>query len=344
MNHRDVLHAVNCIIPQSYLVGGAVRDVVMDREPKDYDFATPLLPDEIERAFKQAGRRTILTGKKHGTITGKAMVTYGDEGEWCEPMWVEVTTFRKDGSGRKPEVTFVHDITADLSRRDFTMNAIAMRPDGSLVDPFGGREDIENDLIRAVGNPTQRFKEDPLRMLRAARFVGQLGMFIEPKTFKSMKDHAHRILEVSKERWMMELDKLLVGPWATEGVEVLWQSGLMAYILPELAPQWDFEQKSPYHQLPLHEHTICVVGNSPQDVTLRWAALLHDVGKPAAQTFKRTGQANYIKHDLIGAEMVESIALRLKWSNDRRNAVKSLVMHHMDEDSPLREADLASRG
>lgn len=335
---RHIIHAVQSILGKPvYLTGGAVRDIIMDRPPKDYDLTTIMLPEEVEYAAKNAGRRVYTVGKAFGTVGFKVEVDGTYE-------YVEVTTFRKDGSGRKPDVAFVNDITADLSRRDFTMNAIAMRGDGTLIDPFGGREDIENDIIRAVGNPTQRFKEDPLRILRAARFVGQLGMFIEPATFKSMKAHAHRILEVSKERWMQELDKLLVGPWAPEGVDVLWQTGLMAYMLPELAPQKDFEQKSPYHQLPLHEHTISVVGNVQYDVTLKWAALLHDVGKPAAQTFKRDGQANYIKHDLIGAEMVESIALRLKWSNERRKAVKSLVLHHMDEDSPLREADLRSRG
>jgi tRNA nucleotidyltransferase/poly(A) polymerase len=196
------------------------EDEILGGTPSDYDYATPMLPDDIEQAVRDLGRRPVLVGKRFGTVGFK----------W-EGDWVEVTTFRSEiyGKTRKPEVEFVSTISEDLSRRDFTINAIAKRK-GKYIDPFGGREDIQNGIIRAVGNPTMRFKEDPLRMLRACRFVSQLGFTIEPDTLKSMQKHANRILSVSKERWVQELDKLLIGDNVADGLESLRESGLLKFI------------------------------------------------------------------------------------------------------------------
>ena len=204
MEHAlEVYNAVAAVVDPVYLVGGSVRDVLMGRECSDYDFTTPLVPDRIEAAVREAGRRPYLIGKKYGTVGFKA-----------DGRLVEVTTFRSEiypDDTRKPEVEFLDDLAADLARRDFTINAMAMHGE-QIIDLFGGQADIEARVIRAVGNPRERFKEDPLRMLRAARFASQLDFSVEPATTRAMERYAHRILHVARERWMAELDKLLVGP------------------------------------------------------------------------------------------------------------------------------------
>jgi putative nucleotidyltransferase with HDIG domain len=321
---------MSTFLDDCYLVGGSVRDEILGGTPSDYDYATPMLPDDIEQAVRDLGRRPVLVGKRFGTVGFK----------W-EGDWVEVTTFRSEiyGKTRKPEVEFVSTISEDLSRRDFTINAIAKRK-GKYIDPFGGREDIQNGIIRAVGNPTMRFKEDPLRMLRACRFVSQLGFTIEPDTLKSMQKHANRILSVSKERWVQELDKLLIGDNVADGLESLRESGLLKFIFPELQIQVGYNQNSPHHGLELWEHTKGVVELA--DKPLRWAALLHDVAKPFTRTDK-PDRSNYIFHDVIGADMVYGIGKRLKWSNERIQEVSDLVRYHLLEDSPLRKADKGAR-
>jgi len=192
-----MIKKVEKIISPVYMVGGAVRDTLINRTPKDYDFSTPLSPEEIENAVRKAKRKPYLIGAKFGTVGFKLKTEKGYE-------YIEITTFRhetyKSGS-RKPEVSFVKDITADLSRRDFTINAIAIRGN-RYIDPFDGREDLKNRLIRAVGKPSHRFKEDPLRMLRAGRFASQLDFTIDENIVKAVKQLNHKILEVSKERWV----------------------------------------------------------------------------------------------------------------------------------------------
>lgn len=340
----SVIDAVNAIVSPAYLVGGAVRDGLMGAEPKDYDFITPMLPDDVEQAVKAAGRHAWTAGKRFGTIGFKVDV----DGTF---HMVEVTTFRHEeyeAGCRKPRVVYVSSITDDLSRHDFTVNAMAISPKRVFIDPFGGLEDCDNHVLKAVGNPTLRFNEDPLRMLRAARFVSTKGLVVEEATYKSICKHPHRILNTSKERWMAELDKLLLGDNVDGGLCVLWSTGLMRFMLPELAPQYYMDQFTPYHDFLLHVHTAKVVNATPKDITLRWAALLHDVGKPFVQTFKPRRpdvdeQATYIKHEIVGAELVDGIAFRLKWSNQRREDVKSLVLHHLDADSPLKAADSGSQ-
>jgi poly(A) polymerase len=326
--------AVAEIVEPVYLVGGSVRDVLLGHEPHDYDFATPQEPDVVEAAVRAAGKRPYLAGKRFGTVGFKL-------GE----HFVEITTFRAESylpGSRKPVVRFVPDITYDLSRRDFTINAMARRLDGHLVDPFGGRDDLANEVIRTVGKPEERFHEDPLRMLRAARFAAQFGFSIDAMTELRADHHAHQILLVSHERWAQELDRLLVSAHPESGLNFLARSRLLNYLLPELALQVGWDQDSPYHQLPLWEHSLKTVQLVPNDIILRWAALLHDVGKPFTRTHNRRGYSNYVHHELVGAELADLIGLRLRWSNERRKHVSQLVREHLQAGSPIMAADGAA--
>ncbi|MDR2063814.1 MAG: CCA tRNA nucleotidyltransferase [Candidatus Nomurabacteria bacterium] len=333
-----VIKPVETIINPVYLVGGSVRDSQLGITPHDFDFATPLLPNEIEKRVKAAGRHAYTIGKKFGTIGFK-----------LDGKYIEVTTFRTETyseNNRKPSVEFVDDLMVDLSRRDFTINAMAIELKNNqphIIDPFGGQIDTENRLIRAVGNARERIKEDPLRMLRAARFVAQFGFNVDVDLMTQIKRRASTIYNVSRERWVTELDKLLTSKHAGQGLQVLADSNLLRYILPELWLQVGFDQNSPYHNLELWEHTKKVVDLSPNETDIRWAALFHDVGKPFAQTKNAKGYSNYIMHEIISAEIVGGIAHRLKWSKARTEAVTALVRRHMDADSPLRNADDATK-
>jgi tRNA nucleotidyltransferase (CCA-adding enzyme) len=337
---QEILLQVNKIVSPVYLVGGSVRDEIMGKEICDYDFATPLAPEVVEQKIRAVGKRPILVGKRFGTIMMR-----------IEGFNIEITSFRSENyeeGNRKPVVDFVKDISEDLKRRDFTINSLAKR-DNKVIDLFGGREDIENKIIKAVGNPTIRFKEDPLRLLRAARFASQLGFDIEPVTLKSMKKNAHHILDVSKERWTQEMDKLLMGKYVSKGLNYMWETDLFMYMIPELHLQYKYNQNSPYHHLLLHEHTNIVVENV-EGLINRWAALLHDIAKPFVRTDKLLGElkldisdmkikSNYLKHDLLGCEMVKRLGRNMKWSNERTNEVSQLVLHHLEETNPLRKAD-----
>lgn len=328
MNHSEI----ETIVSPVYLVGGAVRDELLGLEPRDFDLATPLSPDVVEATIKAAGKRVYTIGKKFGTVGIK-----------MNGQLVEITTFRHEtyeSGNRKPQVEFVQDITADLSRRDFTINAIAKRGE-RYIDPWGGRLDLLERVIKAVENPKARYKEDPLRMLRAGRFASQLEFTVESNTEAQAGKSAHKILEVSRERWMIELDKLLLTNRPSLGLQFLARTRLLNFMIPELSLQVGYDQNSPYHEFTLWEHTLQVVEGVSADVNLRWAALLHDIGKPFVRVDK-PDRSTYVKHDLLGAELVERIARQLKWSNERREAVKELVLNHMQPNSPLREADTAA--
>jgi len=326
---NEVYKKVKSIISPVYMVGGCVRDCLLNVEPKDYDFSTPHEPETIERKIREAERKPFLTGKRFGTIGVK-----------IGGHLVEITTFRTEiyqKGSRKPDVAFVRDIAADLSRRDFTINAIAMR-DGRMIDPFSGAHDIEEKRIRCVGNATSRFKEDPLRMLRAARFAAQLGFVVDDAVLRAITKLSHRILEVSKERWVGELDRLLLAPFVEQGLRCLMDTGLLNYIIPELSLQRNYDQRSRHHSHTLWEHTLRVTSQVPTDRDIRWAALLHDMAKPFVRC-DREDRSTYVKHDLLGYEMVVRLGRYLKWSNIRVTAVSELVRDHMDEGSPIREAD-----
>ena len=344
----DVLKVVSDFLPQIYGVGGMVRDDKRNRPVNDYDFTTPSTPDEVEEALRvnNPGRKLYLIGKKYGTIGTKVWVP-----EWNKYVIAEITTFRSEQytyGNRKPNVEFVEDITADLMRRDFTINAMAYRwKDGRLrlIDPFDGEEDLDRHLIRAVGNPRQRFKEDPLRMLRACRFLstlyeeGDLPWGVEHDTFIKMRERAFSILTVSRERWCMEMDKLLMGPGVAQGLHMLAESRLLSFMFPELMLQVGYDQACPYHDHELWDHTVRVVELVPFDINMRWAALFHDIAKPFCATWKSAEQKNYIHHELLGAELVDKYAHYLRWSNERRYAVRELVLGHQQDSSELKFYD-----
>lgn len=312
-----------------YQVGGSVRDEFLGLVPHDIDFATPSTPDEIETAVRGIGKHPYLVGKRFGTVGVK-----------LDGQMYEITTFRSEqyNGSRKPQVEFVKDIVADLSRRDFTVNAMARGKNG-FIDPFGGRYDLKAKVIRCVGSPKTRFKEDPLRMLRAARFAAKFGFTIDLDTYTKMAKMAPLLLTISKERWVMEMDQILMLTNVGEGLRTLMGTSLLKYMIPELGIQWNYDQHTPYHLFDLWTHTRKVVEYSPADLTIRWAALLHDVGKPFVQTWKNDEQAYYIDHEKVGREMVIKIGTYLKWSNARIKAVSDIVGNHLQEDSPLREAD-----
>lgn len=328
MKTEEILLQVNNIVSPVYLCGGACRDELMGKEITDYDFATPLTPEIVEQKIRQAGKRPILVGKRFGTIMMR-----------IEGFNIEITSFRSESyeaGNRKPVVDFVKDISQDLRRRDFTINSIA-KHENKYIDLFEGRKDIEKKIIRCVGNPTIRFKEDPLRLLRACRFASQLGFDIEEKTLKSISKNAHHVLDVSKERWTQEMDKLLMGKNVAKGLNYLWETKLFMYMIPELQLQYNFNQKSPYHNLLLHEHTNIVVSNV-EGLINRWGALLHDIAKPISY-IEKNDKRNYPKHDLLGCEMVKRIGKNLKWSNERIKEVSELVLHHLEDTNVLRQAD-----
>jgi tRNA nucleotidyltransferase (CCA-adding enzyme) len=332
--YKEIFLEVEKVIGEVYMVGGSVRDVIMGICPQDYDFCTPLCPDEIEEKVRQAGKRPYLAGKRFGTVGFK-----------LNGSIIEITTYRTEHyekNSRKPKVDFVSDLCMDLERRDFTINAMAVRfHDGKeeLVDPFGGQEDLKETVVRAVGNAEERIKEDPLRMLRAARFVSELGFDIDDVLFEAIKKKAKSIFLISKERWTAELDKLLTGENPGKGLQILADTELLRYIFPELWLQIGFDQDSPYHNLTLWEHTKKVVNMSQNNTETRWASLLHDIGKPFVKKKNSKGYSSYSMHDKVGAEMVHGIAYRMKWSKKREENVAQLILTHMNDDSPLRETD-----
>lgn len=231
---------------QVFLVGGSVRDLVMGNTPKDYDFCTPLLPEEMTEKVKAAGRRVYTIGEKFGTIGFKVgyepPTEVDDEGNDFGRShalvyeYVEVTTFRSEvytNKSRKPEVQFVPSLDEDLARRDFTMNAMVLRSDGSIYDPYGGRLDIYAKQIKTVGMPKDRIMEDPLRMLRAARFAARYNFSIDPNFIGKARQLSDRLYDVSRERWVMELDKLLTAEFRDTGLTELFQMELLYRILPE---------------------------------------------------------------------------------------------------------------
>lgn len=292
------VQSVEQIVHPVYLVGGSVRDHLLGIAPTDYDFATPLTPDLVESAVRAAGKRAYIAGRRFGTI-----------GFRLDDTLIEITTFRSETyapRNRKPQVRFVSTLTDDLARRDFTMNAIAATVqcgELALIDPFDGQADISNRMIHAVGNPDERLREDPLRMLRAARFAAQLGFAIDPALLAAITANAHLIHTVSRERWMGELDKLLVGPDARTGLAHLEATGLLRFILPEVAT------------LPHLADLFTTVAAAHRSPEARWAALLSTLGTPAAQGHGKLAQ------QAISAEIATGIAYRLNWSTARRQQV-----------------------
>lgn len=302
---------------QGYVVGGCVRDSLMGRAPKDWDICTDALPEDMQRVFRD--QHVIETGLKHGTLT----VMYDHE-----PY--EVTTFRVDGEytdHRHPdEVRFVKNVEDDLSRRDFTMNAMAWSPETGLVDVFGGQADVAEGLIRCVGDADRRFGEDALRIMRAMRFASVYGFRVEEKTQAAIHRLKASLAGVAAERIRVELAKLLCGQGA--GWILREYADVIFTILPQLAPMHGFDQRTPFHAYDVWEHTVRTVENAPATETMRLTMLLHDAGKPAAFTLDEAGVGHAWGHQEKSAAIAAEILAGLRVDNATRDRVLLLVKHH----------------
>ena len=313
---------------EAYLVGGCVRDLLRGVEPHDWDICTSARPEETEACF--AGHRMIETGLKHGTVTVL------EEGKPCE-----ITTYRTEGpysDSRRPDyVEFVSSLEADLARRDFTMNAIAMEPNGDLRDPFGGAEDIKARLIRCVGEPGHRFQEDGLRVMRALRFGAVFGYEIEEHTAQAIHENRHMLERVAAERINAELCKLLVGEGAGD---ILRQyPDVLCQFWPELGPLVTLEQNNPWHCWGGWEHTIHAVEAAPADLTLRLTMLLHDIGKPSRKSTDEKGIDHFYGHPAVSAQMADQMLRALKFDHKTRERVVALVEYH-DIQIPCRDRSI----
>lgn len=317
---------------QGYIVGGAVRDLLLDRTPHDIDIATSLPPEKTMELFHKYGINAYPSGIAFGTVT----VMINGEG-------YEITTFRKDGTysdGRHPdEVVYAKTIEEDLSRRDFTINAMAMDNE-TIIDPFGGQKDLEDGIIRAVGDADKRIEEDALRMMRAVRFAAKFGFKIEQNTENAILANAERIQSVSAERFRDEMTKILMSKGARKGVEQLAKYGLSKYLFPELNDMFACEQNNRWHIEDVGHHALSVMENvsvfsNTMHITdektkeiLLWAALLHDAGKVEAKIVKENGEDGFYGHSAISEKIAKDICERLHFSNSDKDRIVDLVANH----------------
>jgi len=352
---------------EGYVVGGCVRDILLGREPEDWDITTNAKPEEIQALFPDSIYEnkfgTVVVKVADGLIptkklAGVDLMTAGaknshrrrPESKPRKSAFVEVTTFRveaKYSDKRHPDlVKFANTLTEDLARRDFSINAIALTESENqqaknqnhnlqidnyiIIDPFAGRRDLTNRLIRAVGNPDERFDEDALRMMRAVRFACQLGFEIEPATFAAIKKNAGWLQAIAKERIRDELIKIIMSPQAAEGIELLKSAGLLTYILPELEKGVGVTQNR-HHIFTVYEHNVLSLKFAVQknfNLTVRLAALLHDIAKPLV----KAGQgpdATFYNHDFLGAKFAVRILERLKFPRQTIEQVTNLIRNHM---------------
>ena len=306
----------------AYAVGGCVRDMILGRTPQDYDLCTNALPHQIRQIFQN--QKLVLSGEKHGTV---GVITDGGV--------VEITTYRTEGDyrdHRHPEwVDFVDHIDADLARRDFTINAMAWSPLRGFADPFGGRQDLSNGILRAVGNPETRFEEDALRILRGIRFAVRYQLTVAPDTMEAMIRLSPFMDDLARERIFDEMCKLL--PLVT-AEDLLHFSPILVQIIPELKDTVGFDQHTPHHLYDVFTHTAMVVEGVPAEPVLRWAALLHDLGKVSTFTMDEAGRGHFLGHAEVSAQMANEILLRLKAPTVLRSQVVFLIEKHMLTSEP----------
>ena len=306
----------------AYAVGGCVRDALLGIEPHDYDLCTAASPEQTQAVFEH--EKLVLAGVKHGTV---GIITPGGV--------VETTTFRTEGGyadSRHPDwVQFVPTVEKDLARRDFTVNAMAWSPTRGLADPFGGRSDLKNRILRAVGDPERRFREDALRILRGVRFAVRFRLTVEANTEAAMFRFAPLMDKLARERVFDELCKLL--PLVT-AEDLIRFAPVLTAVIPELAPMVGFDQHSPHHAYDIYTHTAHVVANTPPDPVLRWAALLHDTGKVPTFTRDETGRGHFYGHAKESASIADRVLRRLKAPTDLREQVTELISLHMTRLEP----------
>lgn len=315
-----------------FLVGGVVRDLLLDRGGADLDFATSADPERTKQLGQQAGAASFYdVGQAYGTI---GLVFHRGDSDNHPELTIEITTYRSEvypTRDRRPQVQHDVSLAEDLSRRDFTMNAIALNAlTGDLVDPFGGVADLQARRIRAVGDAAERFDEDPLRVLRAARFAAQLDFDIDPDTMQAMQQMAPQLERVSVERVTAELNRLLTGEAPERGLRVLDDAGVIPVILPELMPMvTDDRAGGTARHKDIWDHTIQVVGQAPPRLAVRWAALLHDAAKPWTRSIDENGGVHFFGHELAGAALARKLLKRMKQEKSLQQRVSTLVAMHL---------------
>ncbi len=358
-----IAHIFRAADKELYMVGGTVRDLLLRRPTSpDIDLTTNARPNEIKRLIAETHPDAVVTvGEQFGTVRVhyRRHASADDDAQrdtaadGTSPLpaaliaqvsgdldIIEITTYRSDqyaDGSRKPEVTFGDTLAGDLLRRDFPINAMARDPlSGEIVDPYGGREDLERGLIRAVGNdPASRFDEDPLRLLRAARFAAQLGFEIEPDTADALALQAPTLARISRERVRDEFTKLLVAEYPARGLRLLVDSGLMPWIVPEVLELCGVSQR-PAHSKDVYDHVLRVVERTPARPATRWAGLLHDIAKPRTRSVEE-GKIHFFGHEDVGAVMAREILHRLKFDRPFIEYVSRLVKLHMRANAYLPE-------
>ena len=301
---------------KGYIVGGAIRDILLGLKPKDVDFATNLPYGTLKTLFSEYTPKE--TGKSFGVLRIR-----------INNIDYEIAKFRKDIYGKEKKVSFVDDIRNDLARRDFTINAMAYNEVEGIVDLYNGEKDIENKVINFIGNAEERIIEDPLRVLRAFRFMSRLNFSLSENTIEAIKNQKFLLKNIPEERITMEFSKLLLGDNIKNTLTLMKDTGVLELIILEFKATYDFNQCNPHHNLDLFNHIINVVSKVPADLELRYSALLHDIAKPVVQTFDEKGIAHYKTHEIVGADMARDILTRMKLPVKLIDTVVEIIKKHM---------------
>ncbi|MEX6520148.1 CCA tRNA nucleotidyltransferase [Fusobacterium animalis] len=301
---------------KGYIVGGAIRDILLGLKPKDVDFATNLPYGILKTLFSEYTPKE--TGKSFGVLRIR-----------INNIDYEIAKFREDIYGKEKKVSFVDDIKNDLARRDFTINAMAYNQKEGIIDLYNGQKDIENRIINFIGNAEERIIEDPLRVLRAFRFMSRLNFSLSENTIEAIKNQKFLLKNIPEEKITMEFSKLLLGDNIKNTLTLMKDTGVLELIIPEFKATYDFNQCNPHHNLDLFNHIINVVSKVPADLELRYSALLHDIAKPVVQTFDEKGIAHYKTHEIVGADMARDILARLKLPVKLIDTVVEIIKKHM---------------
>lgn len=301
---------------EGYIVGGAIRDILLGLKPKDVDFATNLSYETLKTLFSEYTPKE--TGKSFGVLRIR-----------INNIDYEIAKFREDIYGKEKKVSFVDDIKNDLARRDFTINAMAYNQKEGIIDLYNGQKDIENRIINFIGNAEERIIEDPLRVLRAFRFMSRLNFSLSENTIEAIKKQKDLLKNIPEERITMEFSKLLLGENIKNTLTLMRDTGVLELIIPEFKATYDFNQCNPHHNLDLFNHIINVVSKVPADLELRYSALLHDIAKPIVQTFDEKGIAHYKTHEIVSADMARDILARMKLPVKLIDTVVEIIKKHM---------------
>ncbi len=328
---KEIIDRLESFGYEAYLVGGAVRDSLIARKVQDYDIATNCHPNQLIEMFKD--KKTILVGKEFGTVI---IINKSEK--------VEVTTYRLDGKyrdGRKPEsIDFSKNLSEDLKRRDFTINALAYNPREGYIDLFEGKKDLESKIIRTVGDPKKRFSEDYLRILRAVRFSAQLDFRIEENTFIAMKNLSQNLDKISYERVRDEFFKIMTSNNPSKGINLLKETGILKLLFRDIYNMIGFEQHNPNHKYDVYEHSLCVVENTDNILALRLAALFHDIGKVKTFTIDEEGVGHFYGHADESRKISKKILKKLNSPKKLIQDVDLLIRYHMNAHDQIKEKGL----